>query len=284
MKTFPSLKLLLICCSAVTLNATAYAANGPSPGKSAAMPTTVVTPSNQHLFQSARVRLFEISQRSDADYADRVEKLQAELLRSLRSRPKKITQAAPAPCENCLVERSLIDCENCDDELAVNDCENCDRDVSNFAVIRPVPESDLLACESCGRSSPAITEPAPVPLFAKPTAPTDGALTFDEPPIDDAPAVTEVAAAEPADEVPAPKPDIMNSSDEEPAQPISFEDAKAFTKDALDRFASAMKLFGLWPDARPVREEFRREIVALEEQVASLQARIENLKRLTNAK
>lgn len=284
---------LLICCGVLTLTASAFAANGPSPGKSPALPTVIVTPENQHLFNAARARLFEISQRAEADYADRLEKLQTELLRSLRERPKKNSAQMPCencaserlssePCENCVADRSLTDCESCDREFAVDDCENCDRDIAPVAVLRPLSEPGLLACESCGIPSPKITEPAIAPLFAKPAPLTEGALTFDDLPIDDDSDIPKVVVAD--DEVPSENPTVTEPNHAEITHPISFEESRARLETAITQFVSTMKLFGLWPEVRPARAEFKTELVALEEQVASLQARIENLKRLTDEK
>ncbi len=252
------LKRLLVGCFVLTLTGLAHAANGPSPGpgKSAAMPTPVVTGDNQHLFNAARTRLFDIAQRADTEYHDRLKKSQSEWLRSLRTRLKKDSaRLSIDPCETCVADAVAIDCENCDENATP-------------LVTRQLPDSQLLACENCGISAPQVVDSVSL---------TDGALTFDALPID----VTESSdAAAKDDEGLSENSDAADNAVRAIPRPTSSEPLRVAAENAITQFASAVKSFSQWLEVRVARNELRIELAALEEEVASLQARIDNLKRL----
>lgn len=264
---FPLLMTFAVLASAPS----AFAGNGPKPGQSFHMPAYNVTTENQQLFSTARGRFLEISQRADADANERWEKLQAELLNSLRTRSKKVSVPAAAPCENCTPEAPATTPRKVSSASKLEPCVDCDVP-SASAALEPNPDSFL------AQIGPLSSEPAPL---------TDGALTFDELPIDEETTdMTDVTVEESDDEASCESPAETEPSVEVPAQPRSFNDVRADLDHSIIGFIKAMKLFGFWPEAIPStsRAEFRRELVALEKEVGSLQVRIEALKRLTDEK
>lgn len=262
---------LLMSVAVWALAPSAFAANGPKPGQSSHMPAYNVTTENQQLFSTARGRFLEISQRADADANERWEKLQAELLNSLRTRSKKVSVPAAAPCENCAPEAPTATLRKVSSASKLEPCVDCDVPSASVA-LEPNPDS-LLA-----QIGPLSSDPAPL---------TDGALTFDELLADDLPTdMADVTVEEANDEEACDSPAETEPSVEVPAQPRSFNAVRADLDRSIIGFVKAMKLFGFWPEAIPStsRAEFRQELVALEKEVGSLQIRIEALKRLTDEK
>ncbi len=256
----------LMSVAVLALSSSLFAGNGPKPGQTAHMPAFNVTTDNQHLYSTSRARLLEISQRAEAETNDRWEKLQAELLDSLRARSKKVSAPAAAPCVDCAPASTP---RKVSSASKIEPCVDCDVP-SASAALEPNPDSFLAQID---------------PLSSETARLTDGALTFDELPIDNETTdMTDVTVEESDDEASCESPAETKPSVEVPAQPRSFNDVRADLDHSIIGFVKAMKLFGFWPEAIPStsRAEFRRQLVSLEKEVGSLQVRIEALKRLAD--